>query len=147
VTGIQPLALRREEAVASPRLTATLLASFAGLALLVTALGIGGLIAYSVAQRTRELGIRMALGARPLAVLGLILGQGLRLVALGCLLGGGGAILLGHSMRSLLFETAPADPLALMGAAALLVAVAAGASLVPASRASRIDPNSALRDT
>jgi predicted permease len=146
VTGIQPLALRREEAVASPRLTASLLGLFAGLALLVTALGLGGLIAYSVAQRTRELGIRMALGARLRAVLGLVLAQGLRLVGLGAVLGLAGAVALGRSMQALLFDTAPADPLALSAAVLLLLDVAVVASLLPALRASRIDPTIALRD-
>jgi predicted permease len=146
VTAIQPLALRREEAVAAPRLTATLLALFAGLALLVTAIGIGGLIAYSVAQRTREIGIRMALGARPRAVLAQVLGQGLRLVGLGALLGLAGAVMAGRSMQALLYQTAPADPLALSVSALLLLAVALAASLLPARRASRIDPAIALRD-
>jgi len=146
VTGVEPLSRRREQAFASPRITATLLGLFASLALLVTALGIGGLMAYGVAQRRREFGIRMALGARGCDVLAHVLARGLRLVAGGVALGLVGAAWLGRSMSALLFETAPSDPVALSLAALALSSVAILACLLPAVRASRTDPSDALRD-
>lgn len=146
VTGIEPLARRRDQAFASPRVTATLLGLLAALALVVTALGIGSLMAYGVAQRRREIGIRMALGARSRDVLGHLLLRGLRLVSVGVALGLLGAVWLGRSMSALLFETAPTDPAALSLSALALAGVAVLACLIPASRASRIDPSVALRD-
>ena len=116
------------------------------LALLVTAIGIGGLLAYDVAQRRREIGIRVALGARQHDVLRLVAAGALRLVMAGALLGVAGALLLGRSMAALLFRTSPADPVSLAAAVALLATVAVLACLVPARRASRVDPSIALRD-
>lgn len=102
-------------------------------------------MAGSVAERTRELGIRAALGAGRGAVVRLVLGQGLRLTAVGVALGLAGAAVAGRSMRALLYDVAPVDPITYAVAIALLVAVAVVASGVPAWRASRIDPSIPLR--
>jgi ABC-type antimicrobial peptide transport system permease subunit len=98
-----------------------------------------------VVQRSREMGVRLALGAPPSDVVQLVVGQGVRLALFGIVLGLGGALVLTRVIRSLLFDTSPFDAAAFVGAAALLAAVAVAASLVPAWRASRTDPQVALR--
>jgi putative ABC transport system permease protein len=135
----------REESLASPRLTATLLGLFAGLALLIAAAGIGGIMALAVSQRIREIGIRMALGARPGDILRMVLGQGLALTLLGVVLGAAGALALTGLAKSLLFEVTPTDPVTFAGVAAVLVAAAVIASYLPARRAAGVDPIDALR--
>jgi predicted permease len=133
------------ESVAQPRFYAILLGSFAGIALLIAALGIYGVISYAVSQRTRELGIRIALGAQRERVVRLVIGQGLTLTLLGIALGVAGAVVLTRLISSLLFGVAAADPLTFIGVAALFVLVACLASYLPARRAAGVDPIIAMR--
>jgi putative ABC transport system permease protein len=118
---------------------------FAGLALMLSAVGLYGVIAYSVSQRTHEIGVRMAIGATEGKVLGLILRQGLALTLLGTGIGLLAALGLSRLLGSELFGVKPTDPLTLAGVALLLLAVAFGASYVPARRAAKVDPMVALR--
>ncbi|HTQ59764.1 MAG TPA: FtsX-like permease family protein [Candidatus Solibacter sp.] len=145
VSQIQTLHGWVSEAVAGPRSTASLFAIFASLALVLGAVGIYGVISYSVAQRTREIGIRMALGARRSEVMLLIVGQSARLALLGVVIGLTGALLLTGLMASLLYGVGAADPATYVGVAILLVLVALAASFLPARRAMRMDPARALR--
>jgi len=140
-----PLEQLVDNAVAPRRLITRLLGFFSTLALTLAALGLYGVIAYSVVQRTQEIGIRMALGAQRGDVLQLILRGGLRLVALGVVIGLAGAFALTRVLQSQLFSVTAHDPLVFAGNAALLVAVAAIACLLPALRATRVDPMTALR--
>jgi putative ABC transport system permease protein len=118
---------------------------FAGLALLITVAGIGGIVAFSVSQRSHEIGIRMALGARRNAVVGMVLRQGLSMALAGLAIGVAGAWWSAPLLASLLFETEPGDPLTFAAAAAVLVAATLVACLLPARRATAIDPVVALR--
>jgi putative ABC transport system permease protein len=145
VSQIQSLQGWVSEAAAGPRSTASLFAVFAALALALGAVGIYGVISYSVAQRTREIGIRMALGARQQEVLLLIVGQCARLAFLGVAIGLAGALLLTRLMSSLLYGVGAADPATYASVAILLVVVALAASYLPARRAMRMDPAIALR--
>jgi putative ABC transport system permease protein len=122
-----------------------LLASFAGIALLLSAIGIYGVLAYDVSQRTREIGIRSALGATRRQVAGLIVFQGLWKTLIGVGLGAAGATLLSRYLTSLLFEVKPIDPLVYVAVSLLLVVVAAVATWLPARRAANVDPVIALR--
>jgi predicted permease len=133
------------ESVAQPRFSATMLLLFSAVALLLAAVGIYGVISYDVGRRTREIGIRMALGARPGDAQWLVVARSLRLVGVGIVLGISAALALTRVLRSLLYEVSPTDPLALIGTSLLLVVVAALASWLPAMRASRVDPSGALR--
>ena len=137
------------EALASPRLIATLLNLFAALALAITAAGLAGVMALAVAQRTHEIGIRLALGAGKSSVLWLVLGQGMRLVLAGLALGLLGAMVMTRAlaawMHTLLFAVEPVDPLTFLIVAAVLAATAAAACLIPARRVLGIDPLLALR--
>jgi putative ABC transport system permease protein len=135
----------RAESVAGPRLTSNLLGIFALLALAIAATGIGGVMALAVSQRKHEIGVRMAVGARPREILGMILGQGMGLVVVGLALGLLGALGLTHLLQGLLFEVGPTDPLTFVGVAAVLAAAAFLACYVPARRAARVDPMIALR--
>jgi putative ABC transport system permease protein len=121
------------------------LGAFALLALFITATGIGGVIAYSVSQRTHELGIRLALGAQPSEVLAMVLRQGMGLVAAGLALGAFGGIALSKAMSGLVFGIAASDPATYVAGAALLAAVGAVACFVPARRAAEVDPMISLR--
>jgi putative ABC transport system permease protein len=145
VTRIETLDQVRTRALASPTLIATLLGLFALLALVITAAGIGGVLAFSVNQRTQEIGIRMALGASRAAVLQMVLRQGLLLVLIG--LGGGtiAALFLVRLMKEVLYGISPTDPLTFLAVAAVLLAVAALACLLPARRATSVNPIAALR--
>jgi putative ABC transport system permease protein len=127
------------------RILAAVLGVFAFVATTLAAIGIYGVMAYAVAQRTREIGIRMALGASPGKVLGLIGGRAAVLIALGLLLGLAGALGLSRLIASQLWGIQPTDPATFMGVSLLLIAVAVLACLVPARRAIRIDPTEALR--
>ena len=131
--------------MAQRRFTLTLMLLFGVVALVLAAVGIYGVMAYTVAQRTREVGIRMALGARPAAVLAMVLGDGMRLVALGLALGAAAALALGRVVSSLLYGVGAADPLTYALIAAGLAAVALLAIVLPARRAMRVDPMVALR--
>jgi putative ABC transport system permease protein len=132
-------------ALASPRLTGSLLSGFAGIALLLAATGIYGVLAYRVAQRTHELGIRMAVGADRGHVLRIVVGQGVALASAGIGLGLVAALRLARLMRSLLYEVEAADPMTFVLVPALLAVVAVAASAVPAVRATRVSPVVALR--
>ena len=123
-----------------------LFGGFAGLALLLAAIGTYGVLSYLVTQRRREIGIRMALGARRETVLGTFMVHGLTLALIGLTAGFAAALMLTRVMKALLFEVSPNDPATLAGVAALITVVAATASLVPALRATRVDPIVALRD-
>ena len=133
------------DSVAQRRLTMLLLTVFAGAALLLAAVGIYGVIAYSVTERTQEIGIRMALGAQQGAVLRMVITQALVLAVTGIAVGGGGALLLTRLMEGLLFEVKPADPLTFAVVSGILTAVALLASYVPGRRATQVDPVIALR--
>ena len=135
----------RDRFLARPRLTATLLSVFAGLALLVTIAGITGVIATSVSQRTQEFGIRMALGASQSSVLRMVLGQGIVLVATGLAIGIAAALVLSRVLQTYLYQTAPTDPLTFAGVAAAFLAAGLLACLGPALRATTVDPMNALR--
>jgi len=132
-------------AVAQPRLITLLLMIFAGLALLLTAIGLYGVMSYSVAQRTHEIGIRMALGASSANVLRLVVGQGMTVAGLGVGIGLGIALLATRVMASLLFGIGAKDPLTFAAIALIIAGVALAACLVPARRATRVDPMVALR--
>jgi putative ABC transport system permease protein len=131
--------------LAQPRFSASLLAIFSGLALLLAAVGVYGLLAYAVAQRTQEIGIRMAIGAQRSDILGMVLRRGLALVAVGIALGGALALALTRLMSTVLFGVGAADPLTFSVVAALLGAVGLLAILVPARRAAQLNPLVALR--
>jgi ABC-type antimicrobial peptide transport system permease subunit len=139
------LAQVRSQSVEAPRLTAMLIGMFAVLAVAITAAGLGGVIAFSVNQRTQEFGVRLALGASPASLLGMVLSQALRLVALGLAIGGVIAFVSSGVMRTLLFSVKPTDPTTyvLVGVAFVLIALIACAT--PARRAAAVDPIVALR--
>jgi putative ABC transport system permease protein len=145
VTHVETLEQARYESIASPRLTASLLGVFAGLALVIAAAGIGGIMALMVSQRVREIGIRIALGAQPLRIVKMILGKGMVLTALGIGIGIAGAIALTGLVKSLLFEVAPTDVVTFGLVGLLLAGAAALACYLPARRAAAVDPNVALR--
>jgi putative ABC transport system permease protein len=145
VEGVQTLDDLRYEALAAPRLTATLLVVFASLALLVTLAGIGGVIATSVTQRTKEFGLRMALGASRDSVLRMVVKQGLTLVGIGLAVGVAGALVAGRVLSAYLYQTAPRDPLIFAIVAALFIVSGIVACLIPARRATTVDPLIALR--
>jgi predicted permease len=145
VSQVQTLTEWMHQAVASERSTASLFTIFASIAVVLGAIGIYGVISYSVAQRTREIGIRMALGARREGVLLLIVGEGAKLAALGVVSGLLGAALLTRLMASLLYGVGASDPLTYVAVGILLMFVAVAASYIPARRAMRVDPMVALR--
>ncbi len=133
------------QAVAQPQLRTLLLSLFAGLALVLASLGIYGVMSNMVAQRTHEIGVRMALGAGQRSVLRLVLSNGMRLTLLGIALGTAGAFALTRLMKSFLFHVTPTDPATFLEVALFLFAVALLASYIPARRATRVDPVVALR--
>jgi putative ABC transport system permease protein len=145
VSQIGPLKNWVAEAMAEPRSISGLFAVFGGLALLLGAVGIYGVISYSVAQRTREIGIRMALGARRQEVLLLVVGQGAKLVLAGVAIGIVGGLMLTRLMSGLLYGVHTTDPLTYGAVAILLMFVALAACFLPARRAMRVDPMVALR--
>jgi len=121
------------------------LSALGGLALLLAVIGIYGVVSYSVAQRTQEIGVRMALGATRRDVLRMVAGQAIALIATGVLIGVAGSLALGSLMRNLLFEVSPRDPSTLIAIALVLAVVGLVASVMPARRATRVDPLVALR--
>ena len=134
-----------DESLGHRRMTMLLLALFAGLALVLAALGIYGVMSFSVGQRTREIGVRMALGAQAGEVRRMVVGQGLRLCLIGLGAGLLGSVALTRVMASQLYGISPTDPLTLVVLSAGLLAVAALAALLPARQATRVDPMVALR--
>lgn len=143
--GVEPLDETISGTLAQRRYTMLVLAAFALAALMLAGIGVHGVLSYALAQRTREFGVRVALGAEPRRVYGLVLRDGARMIALGVTLGIVGALALSQSMRALLFGVAPRDPATFAGVAVVLVAVAFVASWLPARRAGRVDPMLALR--
>jgi predicted permease len=142
---VRTLAALRSDSVADRRFTLGLVAAFSASALLLAGLGLYGVSAFAVARRTREIGVRMALGARPAQVMRMVLVQGARPALVGSALGLVLALGLSRFMGSLLYGVAPADPPSLVGAALVIGSAAFLACLVPARRATRIDPMTALR--
>jgi predicted permease len=146
VFNIRTLEEQVSQSLAPLRINVIVLSAFGGLALLLAAIGLYGVASYSVAQRTREIGVRMALGARPFSVLTLVLGHGLLLVGLGVMAGLALALTLSAAVpQDLLPNVSVRDPWAFGGTSAVLAAVAVVASFIPARRATRIDPLVALR--
>jgi putative ABC transport system permease protein len=142
---IQSLEQYRADSIAAPRLTANLLGLFALLALAIAAAGIGGVMALAVSQRTHEIGVRMAIGAKPAEIVRMILSQGMGLALVGVGIGLAGAFTLTNAVKSFLFQVTPNDPTTFVGVAAVLAISALGACYVPARRASQVDPLRALR--
>jgi predicted permease len=134
-----------EHAVSDRRFSMLVLGGFAVLALLLAGIGIYGVVSYAVQRRTREMGIRMALGAAPRGVVAMVFGETMRVVATGALCGAAGALALTRVIQGLLYGVRPLDPVVLGTAALLLAAVAALATYLPARRAARVDPMVALR--
>jgi len=146
VIGLRPMGDVISGSLRRPRMLMQLFGAFAGLTLLLAAVGTYGMLSYLVTQRRAEIGIRMALGASREAVLYSVMAHGLTLALIGLAAGLGAAVMLTRLMQALLFEVSPSDPATLAGVAALIMVVAAVASLVPAVRATRVDPMVALRD-
>jgi len=145
VANIETLGEIKSQSVAPARLRTALLAIFAGIALLLAAVGIYGVVSYSVAQRVREMAIRLALGASPGDLLKLVIGKMMLIVLVGLALGGGAALALTRVLASLLYDTSPTDPVTWGVAGALLAAVALLACYVPARRVTKVDPLTILR--
>jgi putative ABC transport system permease protein len=143
---VRPLDAVFADSIARQRFSMAVLGVFAALALLLALVGLYGVIAFSVAQRRREIGVRMALGAQPRDVLSLVLGEGMRVTLFGVAIGLAGAFALTRVLRSLLFDLSPTDPRFFAGAAALVAVVALLATYAPARRAVGVDATSALRD-
>ena len=146
ISPVETLEERLGAAVALQKLYATLVSAFAVIALLLAALGVYGVMAYSVAQRQREIGVRLALGAPPSRIMSMILGQGGRLAISGVVLGLGAALMLGKLVASLLFGVTSFDIPTFAGVGVVLSAMTLLAAYVPARRAMRVDPNTAIRD-
>ena len=145
VTDVRPMDEIGARAISNARFTLLLVGCFAGLALLLAAVGVFGVMAYSVTQRRHEIGIRMALGAQQRDVLDMVVAQGAKLAAAGVLVGVVAALFLTRAMKSLLYGVGASDPWTFVGVAVLLVGVALFACYLPARKASRVDPMVALR--
>jgi putative ABC transport system permease protein len=145
ITDLQPMTEVVARSISQPRSTMLMLTAFAVIGLILGIIGIYGVIAYSVAQRTHEIGVRMALGAQSHDVLRLVLGQGLRLILAGAALGLGGAFVLTRLMSSILFGVSASDPATFAVVTLFLTAVAFLASYIPARRAAKLSPMTALR--
>jgi ABC-type antimicrobial peptide transport system permease subunit len=135
----------KDQSVAPRRLNAALVSSFGILAVIIAAVGIAGVLAFSVSARTNEIGIRMSLGADSARVQRMILGEGGTLVVVGLVLGIAGAFVATRVIRGLLFGVTPDDPATFIGVAAMMAAIGIGACWIPALRAARIDPAITMR--
>jgi ABC-type antimicrobial peptide transport system permease subunit len=144
-TNIQTLATQIRKNVQTDWILTALSSALAAIATLLAAIGLYGVLSYTVAQRTREIGVRLALGAEPARVRAMVLRQVALMALIGVPVGIGAALLLGRLAASLLYGLAPTNPVAFAAAAVLLTAVVLGASYLPARRASRVDPVVALR--
>jgi ABC-type antimicrobial peptide transport system permease subunit len=133
------------DSIGSSRFFAVLVAMFAGLALVLAAVGLYGVMSYAVAQRTPEIGVRLALGAAEAQIFGLVVGESLKLAAVGLALGAVGSVVVGRALQKMLFGVGAADVPTFVITAAILVGVVFLASYLPARRAMRIDPMEALR--
>jgi ABC-type antimicrobial peptide transport system permease subunit len=142
---VHTLAEEADISMAGERITAALASLFGGIAALLVGVGIYGLLEYVVTQRRREIGIRMALGAQPMQIGKLIAGQTLGMTAAGTMLGLGAALAAGHALRSLLYGISPQDPRSLIAAMIFVALIAAAGTILPAIRATRVDPMVALR--
>jgi len=145
IANVRPLASLVDDSVAQPKFSMLLLAAFGAFALILACIGIYGVISYSVAQRTREIGVRVALGASRSNIFGMIIGQGARLAGLGIAIGIAVALGATKMMSSFLYEVRPADPTTFAAVCVILMSVAALACYLPARRATRVDPLVALR--
>jgi ABC-type antimicrobial peptide transport system permease subunit len=150
VPGFAYVSTRTLDGIVAPRmrswrLGATMFTIFGLLALVVAAIGLYSVVAYDVSQRTREMGVRVALGASAAAVLRLVVGEGVRVVIIGLALGAIAALALASRVSPLLYEVSAKDPVTYVGVIGVLLVVAVVASLAPALRAARVDPNVALR--
>ena len=145
ITGLAPLSEVVSDTVARPRFLTLLVGVFGAAALLLAAIGVYGVISFSVARRTREIGVRIALGADRAAVRRLVMREGMSLAAAGLALGTLGALAVSQTLSSVLFETRAQDPLTLVAVGALLLGVALAACAIPARRAANLDPQEALR--
>jgi putative ABC transport system permease protein len=145
ITRVETMDAALSGSISTERLMASLLFAFAAVALMMAAAGLYGVIAYAVTQRTQEIGVRVALGADPAAVIRLVAAEGLRLTAAGMIAGTVAAVLVSRAMRSLLFDVSPADPLTYGVVLAVFAATACAALIIPARRALSVDPLTALR--
>ena len=146
VTDVQPMTILVERATAGTRFLLLLIGVFAGIAAVLAAVGLYSVLSTLVRQRTAEIGVRMAFGAARGTVFRLVVGQGLRLSAIGVLVGIPAALVLTQLMRSMLVDVRPTDPLTFFGIALLFLAITAAACGIPATRAARLDPTRALRE-
>ena len=146
IPNVQTLEQARSEALAPPRVMTNLLGIFAALALVIAVAGIGGVLALTVSQRVNEIGVRVALGAKPGNIIGMVLGRGMALVVTGLVIGVAGAFAFTRLLQSQLFEVRPTDPLTFAGVSVVFAVAAFAACYLPARRASRIDPLKALRN-
>jgi putative ABC transport system permease protein len=145
ITDVQTMEARVASGSAPTRSVMLLISVFSATALILAVVGIYGVVAFLVAQRTQEISIRMALGATSSDIFGLVIGDGVKLAGVGILIGLVVSIVLTRLMTSRLFQTSATDPITFLGSAAMLAAVAALASYIPARRAMRVDPMVALR--
>jgi predicted permease len=145
IAGVMPLTEHIGQSLFAQKMAASLLGALGSLALLLAAVGLYSLMAYSVSQRTQEIGIRMALGARPADVRRMVVRQGMALTLAGVVLGLGAALALTRLIAPTLLAVSPTDPAVFLGAATFLAAIALAASYLPARRATKVDPMIALR--
>jgi predicted permease len=145
ISDVQSMHTVFQDSVSSPRFQAVLLGAFAGLAILLAVVGVYGIVSYSVSQRTNEIGIRVALGARSPDIARLILREALTLTGIALLFGFAASLALSQVLKSLLFEVTPTDPLTLLSVGCIIVVVSVLAAILPARRAVRVDPMTALR--
>jgi putative ABC transport system permease protein len=145
ITRVETMDAALADSISTERLMTWLLLAFAAVALLMAAVGLYGVIAYTVAQRTQEIGVRVALGADPRAVVRLVAAEGLRLTAAGMIAGTLAAAVVSRAMRGMLFDISPADPLTYVAVLALFALTACAALVIPARRALSVDPLTALR--